>query len=57
MSTSWQHGRPPGYRDKAQPAEHRVREDSAKRIVVIFGIIIGAIVLMIIIWRLALLQT
>lgn len=45
------------YRDVRGTVGHRPRQDSARRIVVIFGVIILAIGLMLVIWRLALLQT
>jgi hypothetical protein len=45
------------YRDARGAVGHEPRQDSARRIVVIFGVIILAIGLMLLIWRLALLQT
>lgn len=56
MSTSSQPGHG-GYRDKWRGTCHRVHGDSAIRMAIIWGIIIGAILLMVLIWRLALLQT
>lgn len=45
------------YRDARGAVGHQPHQDSARRIVVIFGIIILAIGLMLVVWRLALLQT
>lgn len=57
MSTSSQPGGHGGYRDKWRDTGHQIHEDSAVRMAVIWGIIIAAILLMVLIWRLALLQT
>ncbi|HEX6444085.1 MAG TPA: hypothetical protein VF053_03280 [Streptosporangiales bacterium] len=45
------------YRDARGAVDHQPRQDSARRIIVIFAIIILAIGLMLVMWRLALLQT
>lgn len=46
-----------GYRDKERDPGHRVHEDSAIRMAVIWGIIILAILLMLLVWQLALTTT
>lgn len=56
MSTPSQGDHGP-YRDKWSGTGHQVHGDSAKRMAVIWGILIAAILLMVLIWRLALLQT